>query len=167
MESSGIIIGGVGATLYAFVGTQKQVESEPFRLDWLIGRPLVGIIMGCVVYLTVATSISALTSVDIAESAKSASDAGNTKDAKPYLLWALAFLGGFSDKFALLLFSNLVGKYTTGEKDKVLNENEEPLPPKPVEKEKVAENKSKKELNKTEKPHKETKAEVKERNEEA
>ncbi len=101
-------IGGVGATLYAFVGTQKYTQTEPLRLDWLIGRPIVGVIMGSVVYLAVATSLSAVGGVqaDAAEAAE-----------RPYLLWALAFIGGFSDKFAILLFDNLVGKFTTGGKE--------------------------------------------------
>ena len=115
-------IGGIGATLYAFVGTQQQVENEPFRLDWLIGRPLVGVIMGCVVYLAVATSISALTSAEVSPGSS------YNEGAKPYLLWALAFLGGFSDKFALLLFDNLVGKYTSGGREDISNDsNQDPV----------------------------------------
>lgn len=98
-------IGGVGATLYAFVGTQKYEQTEALRLDWLIGRPLVGVIMGSVVYLAVATSLSAVGDVNTAESKA------------PYLLWALSFIGGFSDKFAILLFDNLVGKFTRTEKE--------------------------------------------------
>ena len=40
---------------------------------------------------------------------------------------ALAFLGGFSDKFALLLFDNLVGKYTSGGREDISNDsNQDP-----------------------------------------
>ena len=48
----------------------------------------------------------------------------SNSDKKPYLLWALAFLGGFSDKFAIMLFSNLVGKYTSGKKEEEPEESE-------------------------------------------
>jgi hypothetical protein len=107
-------IGGVAATLHAFVGTQKYAETEPLRLDWLIGRPLVGIVMGSVVYLAVATSLSAV-----------GSKVAGQDDTGQYLLWVLAFLGGFSDRFALLLFDNLVGRFS---EVGALNGDEEPQP---------------------------------------
>lgn len=97
-------IGGVAATLYAFVGTQGQLEDDVFRVDWLVGRPIIGVIMGCVVYLALATSLSAVGTEVI--------DPTNPGQS-PYLLYAIAFIGGFSDKFAILLFENLVGKFTT------------------------------------------------------
>ncbi len=118
-------IGGVGATLYAFVGTQKYTQTEPLRLDWLIGRPIVGIIMGSVVYLAVAASLTAVGSAPVdaviadvpAEAVVGDGPVDSSENTpKPYLLWALSFIGGFSDKFAILLFDNLVGKFTTGQK---------------------------------------------------
>ena len=104
-------IGGVGATLYAFVGSQEALETTPLRIDWLIGRPIVGVIMGSVVYLAIVATTETVIGGDIDAATSVAS-----KSQKPYLLWALAFIGGFSDKFAILLFDNLVGKYTSGSK---------------------------------------------------
>ena len=100
-------IGGVGATLYAFVGSQQEMETVSLRLDWLIGRPIVGVIMGSVVYLAIVATSTTIIGGDVQTNASATAS-------KPYLLWALSFIGGFSDKFAILLFDNLVGKYTTG-----------------------------------------------------
>ena len=41
----------------------------------------------------------------------------------PYVLWALAFLGGFSDRFATLVFDNIVR--TVGRSsNRLVNENQ-------------------------------------------
>lgn len=95
----------------------------------MIGRPIVGVIMGSVVFLAVATSLSAI-GAEVPENAAGVANTGNAgqEAAKPYLLWALAFIGGFSDKFAILLFDNLVGKFTSGKKlegENKLTEEEE------------------------------------------
>ena len=114
-------IGGVGATLYAFVGSQQEMETVSLRLDWLIGRPIVGVIMGSVVYLAIVATSTTIIGGDVQANAAATAS-------KPYLLWALSFIGGFSDKFAILLFDNLVGKYTTGAKEG--NPSTQPVPEK-------------------------------------
>jgi hypothetical protein len=91
-------VGGVAAMLQAFVGT-KSGESKPVSYEWLLWRPVVGVIMGSVVYLTVAGGLIILGQGDAATLAQTR----NT-----HVLWVLAFLGGFSDRFAILVFDNIV-----------------------------------------------------------
>jgi hypothetical protein len=91
-------IGGVAAMLQAFVGTRGS-ESKPINYEWLLWRPVVGVIMGSVVYLAIAGGLIILGQGD----ATTLAQTQNT-----YVLWVLAFLGGFSDKFAILVFDKVV-----------------------------------------------------------
>jgi|GEM_PF-5582199 len=91
-------IGGVTAMLQVFVGT-KSGEAKLVSYEWLLWRPVVGLIMGCVVYLAIVAGLVVL-------------GQGNaqtlTATQNPYILWVLAFAGGFSDKFAIFVFDNIV-----------------------------------------------------------
>ncbi|MCB0837030.1 MAG: hypothetical protein KDD99_10240 [Bacteroidetes bacterium] len=77
--------------------------------------------MGSVVYLAIVATSTTIIGGDVQANAAATAS-------KPYLLWALSFIGGFSDKFAILLFDNLVGKYTTGAQEE--NPSTQPVPEK-------------------------------------
>lgn len=89
-------IGGVAAMLQAFVGTKK--DAKQINYEWLLWRPVVGVIMGSVLYLAVSAGLAVLGQSDV----NTINSRGN------FFLWTLAFLGGFSDKFAILVFDNIV-----------------------------------------------------------
>jgi hypothetical protein len=95
-------VGGVAAMLQVFVGTRKEGANK-VSYEWLLWRPVIGTIMGSVIYLAIAAGLVVLGQDDLASLA-------NTRN--PYLLWALAFLGGFSDRFTILVFDNIVRIYT-------------------------------------------------------
>jgi len=90
-------VGGVAAMLQAFVGT-KLPDPKPISYEWLLWRPVVGVILGSVVYLVIAGGLFVLGQVDVT----------TAQNRNTYVLWALAFLGGFSDKFAILVFDTVV-----------------------------------------------------------
>jgi hypothetical protein len=94
-------VGGVAAMLQAFVGTKNNKKKE-VNYEWLFWRPVVGVIMGSVLYLAVSAGLAILGNTDL-----SVSNPRNN-----YILWALAFLGGFSDKFAILVFDNIVRTFS-------------------------------------------------------
>lgn len=81
-------IGGVAAMLQAFVDS-KKTKPISINYEWLLWRPIVGMIMGCVVYLAISAGLVVLGSDDI-------SNLSNARN--QFFLWALAFMGGFSDK---------------------------------------------------------------------
>jgi len=94
-------VGGVAAMLQAFVGTKNNKKKE-VNYEWLIWRPVVGVIMGSVLYLAISAGLAILGNTDL-----SVSNPRNN-----FILWALAFLGGFSDKFAILVFDNIVRTFS-------------------------------------------------------
>jgi hypothetical protein len=93
-------IGSLAAILYRFY-TQKP-ERMSTELKWLIARPIIGIIMGSLAYLAVLSGLVIFSTNTEAS--------GNINPAKPQLLWMLAFLGGFSDKFFETLIHSVMGK---------------------------------------------------------
>jgi hypothetical protein len=60
--------------------------SQEFR--WLIARPIIGIIMGSIAYLGVVSGMLILSTSN-----------GTTGTVREEIVWLLAFLGGFSDRF--------------------------------------------------------------------
>jgi hypothetical protein len=108
-------VGGVAAMLQAFVGTKRRDASERINYEWLLWRPIVGVVMGCVVYLAIAAGLVMFGEGDFTSLA-------NTQN--PYFLWALAFLGGFSDRFAILVFDNVVRTVSGSSGDEANSENE-------------------------------------------
>ena len=94
-------IGSLAAILYRFYKHQitdlVQVELE---VNWLIARPVLGIIMGIVSYLLIIAGLFVF---------GSATPVGD-QSTKPQLLWVAAFLAGFSDKFWEGFIAKLVGR---------------------------------------------------------
>lgn len=106
-------IGGVAAMLQAFVGSRKEYLSKPTTYEWLLWRPIVGVLMGSVVYLAIAAGLVVFGQGNF-------SSLANTNN--PYFMWMLAFLGGFSDKFAIAIFDNVVRTFSNSPKEDAQDE---------------------------------------------
>jgi hypothetical protein len=79
-------IGSLAAILYRFYTQEIGRMSQEFR--WLIARPIIGIIMGSIAYLGVVSGMLILSTSN-----------GTTGTVREEIVWLLAFLGGFSDRF--------------------------------------------------------------------
>jgi hypothetical protein len=113
--------GSLAAILYKFYTEEKRVRFD-LEFRWLIARPVIGIIMGAVVYLALAAGLM-LIAPNPASNTKGTDIA--TSVARLEVYWVVAFLAGFSDKFYIkiidLLVERTVGKEEQngdlGEKD--------------------------------------------------
>ncbi|MCI5163001.1 MAG: hypothetical protein D3917_13490 [Candidatus Electrothrix sp. AX5] len=91
--------GSLAAILYRFYTKEfKRISAE---IKWLTARPVIGVIMGSLMYL----SLKSGTIIFGAES---------SDESKMYIYWIVAFLGGFSDKFFESIIDSLTGKITSG-----------------------------------------------------
>jgi hypothetical protein len=96
-------IGSLTAMLYRF-NTSGDIElKDPLR--WLFTRPLTGVVMGSITFLVLKAGLLTITSKE------STVALGSSE-----LMWLIAFLTGFSDRFADVLLKSLVGKFS-GDKD--------------------------------------------------
>ena len=98
-------VGSIAAILYRFYAKEPTRITKEIR--WLIARPIIGIIMGSVGYLAIMSGLlifGASTGVE-----------ANPMDARPQLLWLLAFLGGFSDKVFDVIINTVVSRFSSNE----------------------------------------------------
>jgi hypothetical protein len=98
--------GSLAAILYRFYTEQSRIRLAA-EVRWLIARPIIGIIMGAIVYFTVVSGL-----ILLGASPGAAERASN--DPMPVgrmeVYWIIAFLAGFSDKFYLGIINLLVEK---------------------------------------------------------
>jgi hypothetical protein len=93
--------GSLAAILYRFYNQEERVRLD-FEVRWLIARPVIGIIMGAVVYLAMKAGLFLLT-------ATPQSDTGPAAPASQLgVYWLIAFIAGFSDKFYIKIINLLV-----------------------------------------------------------
>jgi hypothetical protein len=97
-------IGSLAAILYRFTYAGDSELNDPLR--WLFARPLMGVIMGTIAYLVLKAGFITL---------QEGSSARGTK-LNEQVLWLIAFLAGFSDRFSDMLLRNTVGRFG-GDKD--------------------------------------------------
>lgn len=127
--------GSLAAILYRFYTEQGRIRfAVEFR--WLIARPIIGIIMGGVVYIALTSGLVLLMV------SSGGSPAGATAAAPAIhkeAFWIVAFLAGFSDKFYLgvidLLVARTVKTEESKDKNTVVTQTEripEPLTPDPL-----------------------------------
>ena len=90
-------LGSVAAILYRFYTVKQGPVADEIR--WLIARPIIGIIMGALTYVAIASGLFIL---------GSAIDSNQTTP-NPHLLWVIAFFGGFSDRFFGTLIETVMG----------------------------------------------------------
>lgn len=124
--------GSLAAILYRFYTEQGQIRfATEFR--WLIARPIIGIIMGGVVYIALNSGLVLLTASGAAQTTASAA-ASSTININSF--WIVAFLAGFSDKFYLGVIDLLVARTVKSEevnKNTVVTKIERiPESPKPL-----------------------------------
>lgn len=100
-------IGSFTAILYRFNCSGDIELRDPLR--WLFTRPLTGVVIGAVTYFVVRIGFLA-TGFEDSESIRS-----------PELFWLIAFLSGFSDRFADRLLRSLVGRFGGKAEDSLLN----------------------------------------------
>jgi hypothetical protein len=102
--------GSLGAILYRFYTEHRRIRfAAEFR--WLIARPIIGIIMGAVVYLALTSGLTLLQTsqpIDIGTGSTSTT-------AHNPAFWIIAFLAGFSDKFYLGVIDLLVARTVRSE----------------------------------------------------
>ncbi len=96
-------IGSFTAILYRFNSSGDIELQDPLR--WLFTRPITGIVMGVIAYFVVLVGLVSITSGD-ATASKNISSAGST-----VILWLVAFISGFSDRFADGLLRTLIGRF--------------------------------------------------------
>lgn len=97
--------GSLAAILYRFYTEQGRIRfSSEFR--WLIARPIIGIIMGAVVYLALVSGLILLG----ATPNTSSSPEGALPNSRFEVYSVIAFLAGFSDKFYLGVIDLLVAR---------------------------------------------------------
>jgi len=97
-------VGSFAAILYRFTNAGDQELEDPLR--WLFSRPLTGVVMGSITYLVIEAGFLTL-----------GSDPGGAASlGKNDVMLLVAFLAGFSDRFADSLLQSLVGRFG-GEKN--------------------------------------------------
>jgi len=91
--------GSLAAILYRFYTEQGQIRfAAEFR--WLVARPIIGIIMGAVVYLALVSGLILV----------STNDPAAVVGERMKVFWIISFLAGFSDKFYLGVIDLLVAR---------------------------------------------------------
>lgn len=142
--------GSLAAILYRFYTEQGRIRfATEFR--WLIARPIIGIIMGGVVYIALTSGLVLLTvSSGGGAAGDTAAGAATAPTIHKEAFWIVAFLAGFSDKFYLgvidLLVARTVKTEESRDKNTVVTKTEripepstDPAPLKPASFETVAE----------------------------
>jgi hypothetical protein len=100
------VVGSFAAILYRFTNAGDRELEDPLR--WLFSRPLTGVIMGAITYLVIKAGFLTMGSAP----ASGSSEKLGTNE----VIWLVAFLAGFSDRFADSLLKSLVGRFG-GEKN--------------------------------------------------
>lgn len=100
------VIGSFAAILYRFSNSGDRELEDPLR--WLFSRPLTGVIMGAITFLVLRAGLLTMAP---APDANTVGKLGTNE-----IMWLVAFLAGFSDRFADGLLKSLVGRFG-GEKN--------------------------------------------------
>lgn len=95
-------IGSLAAILYRFY--THEPERITVEIRWLVARPIIGIIMGALVYLAILSGLFIF-------GGATGSDT-NPASARPQLMWLVAFLGGFSDRFFETVINTVEGRFS-------------------------------------------------------
>ena len=96
--------GSLAAILYKFYTAEERVRLAQ-EVRWLIARPIIGIIMAGLSYLTLVSGFVLLGAASTSTESAAAAPIGRIE-----IYWIFAFLAGFSDKFYLGIIDLLVAK---------------------------------------------------------
>jgi hypothetical protein len=102
------VVGSFAAILYRFTHGGDLELDEPLR--WLFSRPLMGVIMGAITFLIIRAGFLTMSSqrmIDV-----------QTQFGTTEVMWLVAFLAGFSDRFSDMLLRAMVGRFA-GQKDEL------------------------------------------------
>ena len=102
-------IGGITAVIFRHRSTMEKRWPFDFRWLWIILRPLLGAIMGSFIYLAIVSGL-------LVFGLPNPSDSGASR---PQLFWALAFIGGVSDRLWDILIEAALGPYGINQENKV------------------------------------------------
>ncbi len=105
-------LGSLSAILYKFYIVKRRVKFS-IEFQWLIARPIIGILMSAVAYLAVTSGLILLGSESSSPSAK---ELGVSDNATRFTA-IVCFLAGFSDRVYLGIINLLVSKTLSLEKD--------------------------------------------------
>jgi hypothetical protein len=114
-------IGSYTAILYRFNHQAEWEILSPTR--WLYTRPVTGVVMGTITYLMVEVGVLAFTngSARVATAATVSVQGVSLPSTSATLLALVAFLAGFSDKFADALLMTLIGRLGGDEKGGIMS----------------------------------------------
>jgi hypothetical protein len=94
------VIGSFAAILYRFSNAGDRELEDPLR--WLFARPLMGVVMGAITFLVIKAGLLTMT--------QGTSNSVSTPVSNE-VTWLIAFLAGFSDRFADGLLKSLAGRF--------------------------------------------------------
>ena len=92
-------------TSMLFRSWQNPIEDMNEAMRWVITRPIIGVVMGVITYLLVATGLVLVIAPEAAEAGSISSGI------KPELIWVIAFTGSFSDTLSVNLLQKVLGKF--------------------------------------------------------
>jgi hypothetical protein len=95
------VIGSFASIVYRFTNAGDRELEDPLR--WLFSRPLTGIIMGAITFLVIKAGLMTMAPVP---GSSSTGKLGTNE-----VMWLVAFLAGFSDRFSDGLLKSLVGRF--------------------------------------------------------
>lgn len=95
-------MGSIAAMIYRF--NKNPIHAFSDAVKWMITRPIQGVVLGSTFYLVLVSGLFLLTGMNPTES----SDSVRVNET----ILVLAFLVGFSDKFADSVFNTLVERYS-------------------------------------------------------
>jgi hypothetical protein len=96
------VVGSFAAILYRFSMSGDRQLEDPLR--WFFSRPLTGVVMGSITFLVIKVGLLTFTPGATSETAVASV-------ANKELMWLVAFLAGFSDRFSDSLLKSLIGKF--------------------------------------------------------
>lgn len=105
-------VGGVVSVLYRLAFDRSHRPESDALYPWIVAKPVVGIVMGAIVYFIALSGELALN--------------GKTEINNIAFLNILAFLGGFSDRFSLDLLEKIAGRVSKGKSEQESNKGDDP-----------------------------------------
>jgi hypothetical protein len=102
-------VGGMVGVLYRLAFDRTDFQGSYALYPWIVAKPVVGIVMGALVYFIAVSGELALN--------------GTTQISNIQFLNVLAFLGGFSDRFSFDLLEEISGRVGKGKEHGNSKEN--------------------------------------------
>ena len=111
-------VGSFAAILYRFTNAGDKDLEDPMR--WLFSRPVTGIIMGVISFLVLK---GGLLVVPPSPGVSATRQMENTNE----VVWLLAFIAGFSDRFSEKTLRTLIGRFGGAQSDELVSMKSSPV----------------------------------------